>query len=96
MKRPEEGKFDLEHAHNFGLNHSKSMNVIDSESLERDAGGKPCSAHSAAARRALVEAGERRRHAPSMLPIAKEVNGRDGPEPVRYGDWEVKGIASDF
>ncbi|MGB6324750.1 MAG: DUF1674 domain-containing protein, partial [Methylocella sp.] len=23
-------------------------------------------------------------------------NGRDGPEPVRYGDWEVRGIASDF
>ena len=30
------------------------------------------------------------------VPAAKEVNGRDGPEPVRYGDWEVKGIASDF
>jgi hypothetical protein len=28
--------------------------------------------------------------------VPKEVNGRDGPEPVRYGDWEVKGIASDF
>ncbi len=26
----------------------------------------------------------------------KEINGRDGPEPVRHGDWEVKGIASDF
>jgi hypothetical protein len=26
----------------------------------------------------------------------KELNGRRGPEPVRYGDWEVKGIASDF
>jgi hypothetical protein len=24
------------------------------------------------------------------------VNGRAGPEPVRYGDWENKGIASDF
>ena len=27
---------------------------------------------------------------------APEVGGRDGPEPTRYGDWEVKGICSDF
>jgi hypothetical protein len=26
----------------------------------------------------------------------KELNGRDGPDPARYGDWEVKGIVSDF
>jgi hypothetical protein len=26
----------------------------------------------------------------------KEINGRKGPEPTRYGDWESKGIASDF
>jgi len=25
-----------------------------------------------------------------------EIGGRDGPEPTRYGDWEVKGIVSDF
>jgi hypothetical protein len=25
-----------------------------------------------------------------------EIGGRDGPEPTRYGDWEVKGICSDF
>jgi hypothetical protein len=24
------------------------------------------------------------------------LGGRDGPEPVRYGDWEKKGIAVDF
>ena len=28
--------------------------------------------------------------------IAHEIGGRGGPEPARYGDWEVKGIASDF
>ena len=28
--------------------------------------------------------------------LAKEVGGRDGPEPTRHGDWEHKGIASDF
>ena len=27
---------------------------------------------------------------------AKEVGGRKGPDPVRYGDWENNGIASDF
>lgn len=27
---------------------------------------------------------------------AKEYGGRDGPEPTRYGDWEKKGIISDF
>tara|TARA_R110002096_G_scaffold436105_1_gene668065 strand:- start:68441 stop:68599 length:159 start_codon:yes stop_codon:yes gene_type:complete len=26
----------------------------------------------------------------------KELGGRDGPDPVRYGDWENKGIVSDF
>jgi hypothetical protein len=49
-----------------------------------------------AARRALAEAEERRLAASAAPPLAKEVNGREGPEPVRYGDWEVKGIASDF
>ena len=50
-----------------------------------------------AARRALAEAEERRRQgALYQHPVGKEINGRDGPEPVRYGDWEVRGIASDF
>ncbi len=48
-----------------------------------------------AAQRALAEAEERRRNAtPTELP--PEQGGRDGPEPVRYGDWERKGIAVDF
>lgn len=47
------------------------------------------------ARRALAEAEERRRtQQPARLP--KEVNGRAGPEPTRFGDWETKGITSDF
>lgn len=46
------------------------------------------------ARRALAEAEARRKaEAP---PLPKEINGRKGPEPTRYGDWESKGIASDF
>jgi hypothetical protein len=50
-----------------------------------------------AARRALAEAEERRRSGALNRPApGKEINGRGGPEPVRYGDWEVRGIASDF
>ena len=49
----------------------------------------------AAAKRALAEAEERRKAAKQM-DTPKELGGRDGPEPVRYGDWEKKGIAVDF
>jgi hypothetical protein len=45
--------------------------------------------------RALAEADARRR-AQAEIAMPAERNGRDGPEPVRYGDWEVKGIATDF
>lgn len=50
------------------------------------------------ARRALAEAEERRRAAEAAkpAPAAREVNGPQGPEPTRFGDWERKGIASDF
>ncbi|HSO46340.1 MAG TPA: DUF1674 domain-containing protein [Rhizobiaceae bacterium] len=50
----------------------------------------------AAAIRALAEAAERRRAMDARPSLPPEVNGRDGPEPVRYGDWERKGIAVDF
>ena len=49
----------------------------------------------AAAERALAEA-EARRQARQSEKGPREINGREGPEPVRYGDWEVKGLASDF
>lgn len=48
-----------------------------------------------AAQRALAEAAERRKAA-AQLDLPPERGGRDGPEPVRYGDWEKKGIAIDF
>jgi hypothetical protein len=48
-----------------------------------------------AALRALAEAEERRRAAQGQA-LPTELGGRDGPEPVRYGDWEKKGIAIDF
>jgi len=47
------------------------------------------------AQRALAEAEERRAAAEAEAK-AKEVGGPAGPEPTRYGDWERKGIASDF
>ena len=57
----------------------------------------PRRAVSPAARRALEEAQARRAETDRLVrerPV--ELKGRRGPEPVRYGDWEVKGIASDF
>ncbi|WGI22596.1 DUF1674 domain-containing protein [Amylibacter sp. IMCC11727] len=48
-----------------------------------------------AAKRALAEAEARKsKAAKSELPT--ELGGRDGPEPTRFGDWEKKGITSDF
>lgn len=49
----------------------------------------------AAAKRALAEAELRRRNNDGRIPPT-ELGGRDGPDPVRYGDWENKGIAVDF
>jgi len=57
-----------------------------------DAARKPLTP---AAERALAEAEERRRVAAAAAG-PKEVGGRGGLEPARYGDWEVKGIAADF
>ncbi len=54
--------------------------------------------HTSAAARALAEAEARRAASKRAETEARprEINGRQGPEPVRYGDWENKGIASDF
>jgi len=51
-----------------------------------------------AAQRALGEAEERRRKAAAEVGGAqpREIHGPKGPEPTRYGDWENRGIASDF
>jgi homeobox protein ESX1 len=32
---------------------------------------------------------------PGQAPV-KEIGGPPGPEPTRYGDWEIKGRVSDF
>ena len=54
-----------------------------------------------AAERALAEAAERRtkrqsQETPPDGGAVKEVGGPGGPEPTRYGDWEKKGLTSDF
>lgn len=49
-----------------------------------------------AAKRALAEAEERRKARAAEKPAPREIDGRGGADPVRYGDWEVGGIASDF
>jgi len=48
-----------------------------------------------AAQRALAEA-EARRKAEAAPGRPKETGGPKSPEPTRFGDWERKGIASDF
>ncbi|MDE1174866.1 MAG: DUF1674 domain-containing protein [Parvibaculaceae bacterium] len=49
------------------------------------------------AKRALAEAEERRRLADAEARARpREINGPKGVEPTRYGDWERKGILSDF
>jgi hypothetical protein len=59
----------------------------------------PVKTLSPAAERALAEAQARRAAIDARaaeLAGAREIDGRGGLEPVRYNDWEVKGLASDF
>lgn len=65
------------------------------------AGGAPSSETklSPAAQRALAEAAARRAEVDRRAAEARpkpERQGRGGLEPVRYSDWEVKGLATDF
>lgn len=57
-------------------------------------GAAPGKELSPAARRALIEAEDRRRQETEKLP--EEHDGPSGEEPTRYGDWERKGLAVDF
>jgi hypothetical protein len=51
---------------------------------------------SAIAKQALAEAAARREAQAASNDHPRELGGRQGPDPVRYGDWENGGIASDF
>ena len=60
---------------------------------------RPGPPRSPQAERALREAAERRAAIDARareLAREPEHHGRGGLEPVRYADWEVKGLASDF
>lgn len=66
------------------MSYNGVMSGITKETRIQDAG-----------KRALQEAQERAEKSKGKdLPI--ELGGRDGPEPTRFGDWEKKGIVSDF
>lgn len=65
--------------------------------MTEQAPSEPRTALSPAARRALAEAEARRRAIDEKIAAApKEEGGRGGLDPARYGDWEIKGLASDF
>jgi hypothetical protein len=71
-----------------------SKNLSSPETAATAAERKPLTP---AAQRALAEAEARRKEAEAAAkPRPKEFQGPKGPEPTRYGDWETKGIASDF
>jgi hypothetical protein len=75
---------------------STNDNTPSDGPVEGAAPGKPLSP---AARRALEEAAKRRLAIDARaaeIAKQKEFQGRGGLEPVRYEDWEVKGLASDF
>ena len=72
---------------------TRGISMADEQSLQNSSLQTP---RTPQAQRALDEAAARRRVAASPPVATREINGRSGPEPVRYGDWENKGIASDF
>ncbi len=60
---------------------------------------RPAARLTPAAERALAEAAERRAAIDARaaaIQARPERQGRGGLEPVRYEDWEVKGLAVDF
>jgi len=70
------------------------MHETPAPAANTDAPRKPLSD---AAKRALAEAEARRAAAAAnATTLPPEINGPKGPEPTRFGDWESKGIASDF
>jgi hypothetical protein len=59
--------------------------------------GPPGRKLSPAAERALAEADARRKaRDAAQNATEKEIGGRGGPDPARYGDWEIDGRAIDF
>lgn len=79
------------------MSNPKSADADQTAAAPPAPAGAPARQLTPAAQRALAEADERRRLAQAaQQPQPREVGGRDGPDPARYGDWEKGGIASDF
>ncbi|MGO4682474.1 DUF1674 domain-containing protein [Hyphomicrobium sp. 2TAF46] len=81
------------------------MTAEDRTGDDRARGDRPDEAHSTSpdtrvltleARRALAEAEERRQKRADESKAPREIGGRDGLDPTRFGDWEKGGITSDF
>jgi hypothetical protein len=70
-------------------------NVVTAKPIQKNE--KPRKPLTPAAERALAEAAVRRAEIDrKTAERPRESGGPKGPEPTRYGDWERKGIASDF
>jgi hypothetical protein len=80
-----------------GFNVERQAMADDTATKNAAADGRNSRPLTDAARHALAEAEERRKeYRQREAAMPKEIGGRGGKEPGRYGDWEVKGIASDF
>jgi hypothetical protein len=90
-----QASYDLTH---MVLKHDESKPMSNDSSRSSPAAGLvERKSLTPAAQRALAEAEARRQAAAANAkPLPKEYQGPKGPEPTRYGDWESKGIASDF
>jgi hypothetical protein len=56
----------------------------------------PVMTHSEEAGRKEAEQGQQAAAVPEPVPGPREVGGREGPEPTRFGDWELRGRCIDF
>lgn len=74
---------------------SNVVSIADFRGLDAPAPRKTFDDLPPAAQRAIKEA-EARRDAEKQAELAKEIGGRGGKDPARYGDWEIKGRTIDF
>jgi hypothetical protein len=71
--------------------------MSDETEIPAEVENRPAKVLSPEAQRALAEAEARRNEIDAATAMApKEKGGRGGLEPSRYGDWEIKGLTSDF
>lgn len=66
-------------------------NEPDQREERKKAAGERAKAEAAARRAAAEKAAQEAKEA-----APKELDGRGGLDPVRYDDWEIKGLTSDF